>query len=388
MYRISELANEVGLSRTAVLYYESQKLIEGKRLKNGYRVYEDKDVQRIRLIQLLQAGGLTLKECKACLEAKIDRELLQNRLTRLDEEIDKKQQSRNLLSSMLGEGRLKSWHETADRLAPDLHFDWLIKQGFDEKEALRLKWLSKDMNEHEQYMTDFMEVFESLDRWGPGSDDDTLKAFSRLPSQPKKILEIGCGNGVATTVLAKQSEVVITAVDNEPSALQKLASKSEKYGMSSRITPVCMSMTDLDFKAGSFDLVWCETSAYIMGVKNALLKWKSLLKKDGLLVLSDLVWLVDNPSEEAEAFWNGEYPDIQTVKKRLSEIRDAGYDVLDCFIYSKNSFDNYYEPLRDRVKKLIRDKGESTALSDLKKELEIYDKHYGEYGYKMFILKV
>ena len=39
MYRISELALLVGLSRTALLYYEKLNLINGKRQENGYRVY-------------------------------------------------------------------------------------------------------------------------------------------------------------------------------------------------------------------------------------------------------------------------------------------------------------------------------------------------------------
>ena len=111
MYQISELAKKVGLSRTALLYYEKQSLISGRRLENGYRVYSDKDVQRVRLIQQLQAGGLTLQECKICLEAKVDRQLLQNRLKSLDEEIEQKQKSRTLLAAMLGEGDLKAWHE-------------------------------------------------------------------------------------------------------------------------------------------------------------------------------------------------------------------------------------------------------------------------------------
>ena len=138
MYRISELAAMVGLSRTALLYYEKPGLINGRRLENSYRVYSDKDVQRVRLIQQLQAGGLTLKECKICLEAKIDRQLLQHRLQALDEEIAQKKQSRELLAALLGDGDLKAWHTGLDSVAPDAHLDWLLKQGFSEKEALRL----------------------------------------------------------------------------------------------------------------------------------------------------------------------------------------------------------------------------------------------------------
>ena len=40
LYRISELANQVGLSRTALLYCEKQGLLRGQRLSNGYRVYQ------------------------------------------------------------------------------------------------------------------------------------------------------------------------------------------------------------------------------------------------------------------------------------------------------------------------------------------------------------
>jgi len=230
MYRISELAEQVGLSRTALLYYEKLDLINGKRLGNGYRVYSDYDVQHLLLIQNLQDGGLTLKECKSCLDAKVDRQILLNRLNQLDKEIAQKQKSRLLLIALLGEGRLKEWHVSIDKVAPTAHFDWLIKQGFNEKEALRLKWLSKDMNEHDSYMADFSQVFEALDRWGIGSEIETIKALEKLPFSPKVILEVGCGRGIATTVLAKNSSAIITAVDNDASALSRLTERAKEVG--------------------------------------------------------------------------------------------------------------------------------------------------------------
>ena len=127
MYRISELAELVGLSRSTLLYYGKLGLIEAQRQSNGYRLYSEKDLQRVRLLQQLQAGGLTLKECQACLDAKIERSLLENRLKQLDEELLQKQRSRDLLAAMLGESGLEEWHESMDKLAPDAHLDWLIK---------------------------------------------------------------------------------------------------------------------------------------------------------------------------------------------------------------------------------------------------------------------
>ncbi|MBY6105949.1 MerR family transcriptional regulator [Ferrimonas balearica] len=387
MYRISELAQQVGLSRTALLYYEKQGLIQGQRQANGYRLYSDQDLQRVRLIQKLQAGGLTLKECQACLDARIDRTLLQQRLQQLDQELAQKQQSRDLLAALLGQGDLKAWHESVDRVAPDAHLDWLMKQGFNEKEALRLKWLSKDMNEHEQYMADFMTAFETLDRWGPGSETETRRALSRVPHTPSAILEVGCGKGLATTILASDTQATITAVDNEPSALARLTEMLQQAGLAERVEPVCASMTDLPFEPGRFDLIWAEGSAYIMGVSKALSQWRPLLQDGGILMLSDMVWLTDERSEAAEAFFAQEYPDMQSVDTRLAQAEAAGYQVVDHFALSQAAWDNYYQPLKARLSELQPQMPDSAALKDIGREIAIYEQYLGQYGYQMMVLK-
>jgi len=386
VYKISELAAKVGLSRTALLYYEKLELISGQRLENGYRVYSDKDLQRLRLIQHLLAGGLTLKECKVCLEAKIDRQLLQNRLNTLEQEIAQKQQSRDLLAAILGEGDLKPWHEELNELAPDAHLDWLIKQGFNEKEALRLKWLSKNMNEHDEYMADFMKVFETLEYWGPGSDSDTKKALSLIPTKLNNILELGCGKGLATLVLAEHSEATITAVDNEQSALDSLTDRFEQIGLSKQLKTVNGSMTDLPVDKASFDIIWSEGSAYIMGVERALASWKPYLRGQGYIVLSDMVWRTDTPSEEAIALWTQEYPDIQSIATRVEQMQKAGYQVIEHFPQSEQAWLNYYGPLAQRIKEVEAEMPESAALNDIKHEVDICTRFANEFGYHLFIL--
>jgi DNA-binding transcriptional MerR regulator/predicted SAM-dependent methyltransferase len=370
-----------------VLYYEKQALISGRRLENGYRVYRDRDVQRIRLIQQLQAGGLTLKECKVCLEAKVDRKLLQNRLRTLDEEIERKLQSRQLLSAMLGEGDLKAWHGDLDKMAPDAHLDWLIKQGFSEKEALRLKWLSKDMNEHDVYMADFMKVFQELERWGPGSESESEKALSLVPISPNNILEIGCGKGLATRVLAERSEAKIVAIDNEQPALDSLTTRFKEIGLSDRLKTVCASMTELPFSTESFDLIWAEGSAYIMGIERALKEWKPFLASQGCLMISDMVWRTDRPSLEPLGLWETEYPDMQSVNTRIDQMTKAGYRVVEHFALNEEAWMNYYGPLRERVVELETQMTSSKALQDIKQEVDVCTRFADEFGYHIFILQ-
>lgn len=385
MYRISELAALVNLSRTALLYYEKLELISGKRLENGYRVYSDRDVQQVRLIQQLQNGGLTLAECKSCLNSKLDLSVLNARYVALEKEIAEKQKSLTLLSALLGKENSKSWHESLAEIAPDAHLDWLKTQGFDEKQALRIKWLSKDMNEHDNYMQDFMSVFEALESWGPSSKEDTTKAFNLLAQEPKSILEIGCGNGNATITLANLCEAQILATDNEQGALDRLKSKIAKHNLSKRVSSQCMSMTALDFEAERFDLIWAEASAYVMGVTKALTSWKPLLKESGALVFSDLVWLTDKPSQASIDHWKSDYPDMQSVETRLEQIAKAGYKVIDTFTVSKATWESYYEPLQARLNEVTPTMVGSQAVADIQREVDLYKKHLGEFGYQFFV---
>ncbi|MEJ6475624.1 MerR family transcriptional regulator [Pseudoalteromonas piscicida] len=387
MYRISELAEKAGLSRSTLLYYEKLGLLHSARQANGYRLYSDKSVQHLHLLQQLQAAGLTLKECKSFLDSKVQRSVLEKRLQQLDAEIAQKQQARTLLIALLGQSSLRLWHQQTDKLAPDAHLDWLKQQGFNEQQALHLKWLSKDMNEHDQYMADFMTVFQHLERWGPSCDTDSLKALFTLPTTPTKIIDIGCGKGFSTCLLAKHTEAEIVAVDNEQSALDELTERLTEQGLDTRVTLSCASMTDLPFSPESFDCIWSESSAYIMGFKQALTQWHKLLTDKGFMVVSDLVWLTDNPNQEAIAFWAGEYPDMQTIEERLTQMRLAGFEVIDHFTLTEQAWHDYYQPLKARVADVKTSMPNSIAIADIEREIAIYERYLGEFGYQMFVLR-
>jgi cyclopropane fatty-acyl-phospholipid synthase-like methyltransferase len=243
------------------------------------------------------------------------------------------------------------------------------------------------MNEHEQYMADFMTVFQGLERWGPSSDADTLKALSTLPTTPTKIIDIGCGKGCSTRLLAKHTQAEIVAVDNEQSALDELGERLTEQGLDARLVLSCASMTDLPFTPESFDCIWSEAAAYIMGVEQALSQWRKLLTDSGFMVMSDLIWLTDSPSQEAADFWAAEYPDMQSIKKRLGQMRQAGFDVIDHFTLSEQAWGDYYQPLKARVAEVKASMPSSNAIADIEREIEIYERFLGEFGYHFFILQ-
>lgn len=70
--RIGELAARSGVSVRSLRYYEEQGLLTSTRSSSGQRHYTEDEVERVRLIQGLYAGGLssrTIVELLPCVDA-------------------------------------------------------------------------------------------------------------------------------------------------------------------------------------------------------------------------------------------------------------------------------------------------------------------------------
>lgn len=106
----------------------------------------------------------------------------------------------------------------------------------------------------------FFELFSELPRQGPGDDASTLKALGMVPhvGAGSSILDLGCGTGRQTLLLAQHTAAQIVAVDNHAPYLAELERSARHLGFSDRIDARHADMRQLALAAGSFDLVWCE----------------------------------------------------------------------------------------------------------------------------------
>ncbi|ANY06322.1 MerR family transcriptional regulator [Pseudonocardia sp. HH130630-07] len=59
-YRISQLAERVGVPATTLRYYGSRGLLPARRTPGGYRSYDDRDADRVRFIVVARDLGLSL----------------------------------------------------------------------------------------------------------------------------------------------------------------------------------------------------------------------------------------------------------------------------------------------------------------------------------------
>jgi SAM-dependent methyltransferase len=242
--------------------------------------------------------------------------------------------------------------------------------------------------------TTFFQAFAGMSRMAPGSETSTRKAADLLNRQnePLKILDIGCGNGVHSLLLARLfPHAAITAIDNHGPFIHTLNQSTSAQGLSHRVQGQVADMFQMPFSPESFDLIWSEGAIYIIGFQRGLQEWKGLLKPGGVLICSEAVWLSETPSPEIFDFWHAEYPEIDTVAAKLQQINDAGYTALGHFIMPPSDWESYYELLQQNLNHMLEKEGHSPIVQEvtqtLQREIDLYYQYGHEYSYAFFVMK-
>lgn len=157
MLTVTHLARRCGLSRTALLYYESIGLMPPPQRSGGnYRSYGEADVRRLSKIRAYRDAGLKLEDIRAILNTKPDRPgngatgVLKRRLLELDAEISTLRRHQQAILKLLEHNALRRakmiskekwvsimkacgftgeqmdrWHAEFERSAPAEHQEFL-----------------------------------------------------------------------------------------------------------------------------------------------------------------------------------------------------------------------------------------------------------------------
>jgi DNA-binding transcriptional MerR regulator len=156
MLTVTKLARRCGVSRTALLYYESIGLIPPPQRSGGnYRCYSERDAERLSAIRAYRNAGLTLDDIREILKARSRAggnasEVLKRRLVELDAEIDALRGHQHAILKLLGakalrkaemitkekwvsimqscgfsEEQMRRWHAEFERSAPEEHQEFL-----------------------------------------------------------------------------------------------------------------------------------------------------------------------------------------------------------------------------------------------------------------------
>jgi DNA-binding transcriptional MerR regulator len=116
---LAELSKKVGLPKDTIRFWEKRGLIHPRRSSNGYRTFEQEDIQRINLIKLAKEAGFTLDAISVFLDRILDdqasftdlSEILVDQLRRSQEKIRELTQAtdkiNHILTECMGKGSIR-----------------------------------------------------------------------------------------------------------------------------------------------------------------------------------------------------------------------------------------------------------------------------------------
>jgi len=147
------------------------------------------------------------------------------------------------------------------------------------------------------------------ERHGSLSDIYRNYLLRHLPHHSENVLEIGCGTGEFTRLIASHAQKVV-AIDLSPEMIRLANSQSANY---QNIEYVLGDVMSYPLPAERYDCIVSLATLHHLPLEQALIKMKAALKPDGVLIIQDLVaakGLVERgrsglayPVSSARRFW-------------------------------------------------------------------------------------
>lgn len=130
---INEVEHIVGLSKKSIRYYEENGLLTPKRnQQNDYRIYDDSDIQKLKVIKFLRELDVPIRDLKLLNEHKKTlRECMEERIQKIEEQEANYQKIKNMCMD------ISHSNDTFEEIHIDVYFkamNVLNKEGFTMRE--------------------------------------------------------------------------------------------------------------------------------------------------------------------------------------------------------------------------------------------------------------
>ena len=207
------------------------------------------------------------------------------------------------------------------------------------------------------------------------------------------VLDLGCGVGWQTLILAELIFGHIVAMDNHVASIDRLRATVALRGLQGRIEPKVGDMASPGLPPASFDLVWSEGALYNVGIEKALRVCTTLLRAGGYVAFTDAVWRKDNPPPVVKASFEGDYPAMGKVADVVAMIERSGFTLLGHFTLPDEAWwDDFYTPMERRIVELrgkyAGDEEALAVLDEIAEEPAMHRRYSDYYAYEFFVARL
>ncbi|MBN2812969.1 MAG: class I SAM-dependent methyltransferase [Bacteroidales bacterium] len=157
-------------------------------------------------------------------------------------------------------------------------------------------------------------------------------ALSVIPKEGHyRMLDIGCGTGVPTLLLAEHFKGTITAVDTDKPALDFFRDTLIENHLQSNINIREVSFFDFQAENSSFDIILAEGFLNVVGFESGFKKAIAFLKPGGYFIIHD---------------------EYKNHENKISFMAHQNCSLMDFFILDENIWWNhYYKELAGQIEK-------------------------------------
>ncbi len=157
-----------------------------------------------------------------------------------------------------------------------------------------------------------------------------------------KVLEIGCGTGYTSCMLAKRFNAMVTAVDISGKLLQAARKRAKSQGIYG-IRFIRADVCKLPFKSNSFDFVIAESVLSLTDASQAASEIYRVLKGKGTFCDNEVTY-IHKPSEEEKRYFAtslGTNVTILLAKEWKHLFRKAGFTRVHAESFKLNTLEDF-----------------------------------------------
>lgn len=211
------------------------------------------------------------------------------------------------------------------------------------------------------------EYFKIKDKCRKGLLKYLSKATSSLPEiKNPRILDVGCGSGIPTLLMAEIFNGKITAIDPDTNSIDYLTTKIKELNLSERISTSNCSLFDNEVKNNQYDIVLAEGLLNVVGFQKGFLRITELLKRKGFIIIHD---------------------EFKDQNEKMELIKNSGFRILDSFVLDEQIWWNdFFRCLEIEISFITNKELLKLFKSDLN-EIELFKKDPSPYNSVYFIIE-